>query len=136
MMNVTVLSAPNDAVTVATTNVMLMAKMDIQPILPVTVHTKKIKVAAYQCCSDNDGVVPCEQTLNMTMKSSLRITVRDHRKIKSVHPLPLFDMTPVCGLHPYPRAVADPGFLRLGMPTPRRLRFQPIAWPIFPAKSS
>ena len=136
MMNIMVLSAPNDAVTIATTNIMLMAKMDIQPILPVTVHTQKIKVAAHQRCSDDDGVIRCEQTLNMTMKSSLRITVRDHRKIKSVHPLPPFDKTPVCGLPPYPRAVADPGFLRLGMPTPQRLRPQPIAWPIFPTKSS
>ena len=43
---------------------MLMAKMGMQPILPVTVPIKKIKGDFSKCYGDGDGVIRCEQTLN------------------------------------------------------------------------
>ena len=51
-------------VTVTVTKIMLMGKMGMQPILPVTVPIKKIKGVTNQCYGDGDGdgVVRCEQT--------------------------------------------------------------------------
>ena len=57
------LFTPNDSVT----NVTLTGKMDMHPILPVTVPVKKIKGTARQCYGDGDGVVRCEQTFNSSL---------------------------------------------------------------------
>ena len=45
--------------------------MGIQPILPITVHIKKIKGAAHLCYSDGDGVVRYEQTFTLREKLSM-----------------------------------------------------------------
>ena len=42
----------------------MMAKMDMQPILSVTVPVRKIKGTVHQYYVDYDGVVRCEQTLS------------------------------------------------------------------------
>ena len=41
----------------------------LQPILPITVTVKKIKGAAHQWYSDNEGVVRCEQTFRAHLHS-------------------------------------------------------------------
>ena len=48
------LFTPSDPIMVTVTNVMLIGKMGMQPILPITVPVKKIKGAARQCNNDGD----------------------------------------------------------------------------------
>ena len=59
---------PSDSVS----NVTLTGKMGMQTILPLTVPIKKIKGAAGQCYSDDDGVGRCEQDLKII------VTARQH----------------------------------------------------------
>ena len=51
------------------TNVTLMGKIGMQPILPITVTVKKMEGTAHQCYGDADGVIRCEQALRV--KSSV-----------------------------------------------------------------
>ena len=53
---------------VTVTNITLTGKMGMQPILPVTMPIKKIKVATRQCYGDADGVVRCEQTSTVSSR--------------------------------------------------------------------
>ena len=49
------------------TNIALTGKIDLQPILSVTVPVKKIKGAFHQCYVDSNGVAQCEQSLKVTL---------------------------------------------------------------------
>ena len=59
----------SNSVTVTKTNVALMGKMGMQPILPITVPIKKIKGATRQCYGN--GVIRCEQTLTRFLPPSI-----------------------------------------------------------------
>ena len=59
------LFTPSDLFPVTVIDVMLTGKMNMQPILAVTVPVKKIKGAARQCYGEGDGIVQCEQALKV-----------------------------------------------------------------------
>ena len=54
---------------------MLMSKMSVQPILPITVLVREIKDAACQRRGDGDGVARCEETFNL-----FDVTCKQHHR--------------------------------------------------------